>query len=186
MAKSLEKTDVGLLADGHAAEWSKFALLLNNLLFRKAFAITKDIHLAQDVMQNVLLSLWKQRHSLGQVKSLLSYAIRSVQNNAISMVRDRNRCDTQSACHDHPEPIDDSLASDPLSKLYQSQLCTSLALSLQTLSAAELKVFRQLEQDFTVSTRRIAKHLGCSHRNVRSVRLRLQRKLHHLYSPERP
>jgi len=56
-------------------------------LFGYLYKLTGSPEMAEDVVQEVFLRLWKNRHELGEIENLNAYLFRMAQNNAINAFR---------------------------------------------------------------------------------------------------
>ena len=65
----------------------KDILPLKNVMYRLALRITLNSQEAEDVVQDVIIKLWKSRDSLGEVRNLEAYALRMVRNLAFDRQR---------------------------------------------------------------------------------------------------
>ena len=61
-------------------------LPLKDKMFRLALRITLNRAEAEDVTQDILLRVWEQRESLGELRSLEAYVLTAVRNLALDRV----------------------------------------------------------------------------------------------------
>ena len=166
--------DVESLSRGNEMEWDKLAFQYNKVLQDNAYAVTRDVNLAQDVVQSVLLSMWVNRSRLSSIQSLSAYLKRAIRNSAISHMHkwnDRNRIFMPM------EQLDcttDVKMSEPVQKLHHKELRDALDLMRNHLTASQKKVFDALSSNPDASSRQIGQTLSCSHQNVRSAISRIR------------
>lgn len=73
------------------AEFKAFYFQLYPILFKLSSYILKDAVEAEDVVQEVFLSLWKKKEELNKIEDLKSYSIRIVQNKAFDILKASKR-----------------------------------------------------------------------------------------------
>lgn len=83
-----------VLASTMAAEREYFVgtiLPLKNKLFRKALFLTKSSEESEDIVQDVMLSLWDKRASWKQIKNMEVYAMVLTKNLALDRLKRKGR-----------------------------------------------------------------------------------------------
>lgn len=60
-------------------------------LFRFAMSMLRDEAEAKDVVQEVVIKLWKQRHTMDQIQNLEAWTMRLTRNLSIDKMRSRHR-----------------------------------------------------------------------------------------------
>lgn len=68
-------------------EFEKTVFILKDKLFRFALSILSDVADAEDVVQELMISLWNKRKELNKLKNIESYAMRSVKNMSLDKIK---------------------------------------------------------------------------------------------------
>ncbi len=69
-----------LIANGDAPTFEKLYLLLYKDLYRFAFSIIKSRHIAEEIVSDIFVQLWKKRASIGEIKNLRVFLYVAVKN----------------------------------------------------------------------------------------------------------
>lgn len=110
-------------------------------LCRYAASLTKDMDAAEEIVQELFYTLWKERESLRVFLSLKSYLYGAVRNNALQYLEHRdveNRYQEQVAS----QPANDDLGATPLSNLEYKELESRISAALATLPERRRTIFR--------------------------------------------
>jgi RNA polymerase sigma factor (sigma-70 family) len=126
-----------------------------------AFRVTGDVHLAQDVYQEVFLAIWRRWDSYSEDPDWGAYLYRATVRKALDLVK-RQRLSPASA-NDGVEP---AVADDPGQALMLDEFQHRLNASLAELPKRQAEVF-VLSRIEGLDHSRIAEILGCSHNTVR-------------------
>nr|WP_307735072.1 RNA polymerase sigma-70 factor [Chitinophaga nivalis] len=134
----------------------------------------------KDILQEIFIAVWKNRHKIIVTASLYPYLYRAAKNAVIDQVLRSKKniaIDTQLA---------DSLATDHAGvedQLYLQELEASLQQSVNAMPATMKAVF-MLSREEQLSSREIAARLNLSEQTVRNnISLALQRIRHQLGTP---
>ncbi|MBD9035190.1 MAG: RNA polymerase sigma factor [Prevotella sp.] len=98
-------------------------LPLKDKMFRLALRITLNRAEAEDVTQDILLRVWEQRESLGELRSLEAYVLTAVRNLALDRVAKTDNAnvsldDVQTAAFDSaPRPDEDMEQQESLKRV---------------------------------------------------------------------
>ncbi|MBN1124698.1 MAG: sigma-70 family RNA polymerase sigma factor [Sedimentisphaerales bacterium] len=178
----VDKTDIDVqsLARGDETEWDKLALLYSKLLQDSAYAVTREVYLAQDVVQNVLLSMWENRSRLSSVQSLPAYLVRAIKNAAIAQLQKYNFPNRVFCSTEQLDQTRDPKMPEPIHGLYQNEIRHVLDLMRAHLTASQRRVFDVVASDPDASARQIGKKLSCSHQNVRATMRCIRQKNQHV------
>lgn len=71
--------------------FKQHVLPTKHLLYRVAHAIVRHSATAEDVVQEVFIKIWQQRHELSHITSWEAYGIRMVRNLAIDKTRSKHK-----------------------------------------------------------------------------------------------
>ncbi len=88
-------------------------------LCRAAYRIVADAHIAEDLVQDTFLNLWKKSHRIKVEGSVRAYLRRAVVNRSLNYLRDRK------PAFDRPAPLtglDAGLSAPPAQKLSAEEL----------------------------------------------------------------
>lgn len=93
-------------------EFQANVLPVKNKLFRLAYVLLSNKEEAEDVLQDVLLKLWMERHKLHTYKSIEAFAMVIVKNLCLNLLKKKNRraiiypepgaLESKAATSDHP------------------------------------------------------------------------------------
>ncbi len=147
--KRLQKNDFIKLLDNHSAQ------VLNT-----ALRILGDSHQAQDVHQEVFLSIWRRWHKYNGRTNWDAYLYRATVRKAIELAR----CSRKQSILNKAEYITPKQRPD--SSLISIELHQKLASSLAKLPKRQAEVF-VLSRIEGLKTDRITEILGCSQQTVR-------------------
>lgn len=81
------KNTIHKLKIGDSLEYSKLIDTYHNMLCSYAFDLTNDKDLAQDIVQNVFINIWKKRSKLKDDFNLKSYLYKSVYNGFLNQLK---------------------------------------------------------------------------------------------------
>jgi RNA polymerase sigma-70 factor (ECF subfamily) len=129
------------------------------------------VHIAQDVVQDALLSVWKRRDKIDLDSSLGNYLLRAVYNRCLNIIK-RNKVSsryvdsyrnkiTSLLCTDYLDPDKNPV----ISKIYSSDLRKTLDSAISSLPDRCAEVFR-LSYEEHYSEKEISEILGISVRTV--------------------
>ncbi len=82
-----EKELLQLSALGNEEAFTQLFHLVRHKLFGFALRLTGSPELAQDLVQDVFLKLWKERIHLNQIENFSAYIFRVIQNQAINAIK---------------------------------------------------------------------------------------------------
>lgn len=88
------------------SQFSSRILTLSDMLFRLARSILKNEVEAEDAVQNLNLKLWEKRHLLENVDNVQAFAMRSMRNLCIDIVRQQKYTEEvkNDIIYDAPDP----------------------------------------------------------------------------------
>jgi len=72
-------------------EFEKMVLPFKNKMYRLALRIVGSVHEAEDVVQEVLIKVWKKRDQLDAVKNMEAWCMTLTRNEAIDATRSKHR-----------------------------------------------------------------------------------------------
>ena len=78
---------ISALKDGHSKAYTFLVNQYHHKLCLYAFSLTKNQDTAEDIVQNVFLSIWKNKHKLRQDIIIKGYLYKSVYNEFINQYR---------------------------------------------------------------------------------------------------
>lgn len=109
-------------------------------LCRYAASLTKDMDAAEEIVQELFYTLWKERESLRVFLSLKSYLYGAVRNNALQYLEHR---DVESRYQEKVAslPADDNPGATPLSDLEYKELEGKINAALATLPERRRTIF---------------------------------------------
>ncbi len=70
-------------------EFNKLVLPLKNKLFRFALSIVANRELAEDLVQDTFLKLWKKRQDLSDVRNLEAWSMRMIKNQCLDYFKSK-------------------------------------------------------------------------------------------------
>lgn len=126
-----------------------------------AKSLSRDVYLAEDIVQNVLLRIWEQRQKLKGTFSLKSYLYQSVYNEFIDQHRKKNALLTLE--ENYIKTLNTILKEEETSDL--TKLIALVKQEIQTLPPKCKEVFVLGKQEGLTYTE-IAEHLNISFRTV--------------------
>jgi len=68
-------------------EFENRVFIIKDKLFRFAHRILDNVHDAEDVVQDVMITLWNKRNEISKLLSIEAYAMRSVKNLSLDKIR---------------------------------------------------------------------------------------------------
>jgi RNA polymerase sigma-70 factor (ECF subfamily) len=68
-------------------EFEKLVFTLKDKLFRFARSILINVDDAEDVVQELMISLWNKKHELKKIENISSYAMRAVKNMSLDKIK---------------------------------------------------------------------------------------------------
>jgi RNA polymerase sigma-70 factor (ECF subfamily) len=143
-------------------------------LCRYVFAILQCKHTTEEVVSDVFLKIWNQRHTLQVQTSLKAYLLISVRNMAIDYLRRQSRRRTVGADAIHPDlPCNYVSAHD---QLVGDETASIVEAAIERLPRQGKAIFR-LSRDGGMKYREIADHLGLS---IKTVETHMTRSLVYL------
>jgi RNA polymerase sigma-70 factor, ECF subfamily len=133
------------------------------VLCRYAFAILQCRQTAEEVVSDVFLKIWNQRHTLQIQSSLKAYLLTSVRNLSIDCLRRQARRRTLGADAIHSDlPCDYTSAHD---RVVGNEANEVIEAAIERLPRQGRNIFR-LSRDGGMKYREIAEHLGLSIKTV--------------------
>lgn len=143
-------------------------------LCRYVFAILQCKHTTEEVVSDVFLKIWNQRHTLQVQTSLKAYLLISVRNMAIDYLRRQSRRRTVGSDAIHPDlPCNYTSAHD---QLVGEETTSIVEAAIERLPRQGKAIFR-LSRDGGMKYREIAEHLGLS---IKTVETHMTRSLLYL------
>lgn len=174
MSREQYNIDTKKLADGESIEWEKLINRYHQVLVRHAHGITHDIHSANDITQMVLLNLWYQRSIAPDIKSLGAYLFRAVGNKALTYIKQRGREISYSS--DIAVLTLDPKDNSPETAAQHKELKEMISIRIEWLTPKQREVIERIISDPYISTRRLAKIIGCSHKNIQAIIKRIRKR----------
>jgi len=159
----------------HRSEFEKFATAIRPRLASRAVAVTGDMAVAEDLVQNCLLKLWTIRESLDDYSSPEALAMTIVHRMALNWLRDRKQ---------HVELCDDVLGGVELSpeeKAIEDEADKTAEDLLSKLPDAYQAIIRMRHID-GMSNSEIAKTIGSTDGAVRTALSRARMMIADLFS----
>jgi len=173
MSQEWSDIDTEKIANGEAHEWKKLVNRYNQVLVRHAQSITHDIQSANDITQMVLLNLWERRSTAVDIKSLDAYLMRAARNRALTYIQDRGRKVSYSSEIAMLTP--GQQVNGPETVLQRREFGEMISIRIEQLTPKQREVIKHIQSQPKISTRRLGKILGCSHKNVQAIRNRIRR-----------
>jgi RNA polymerase sigma-70 factor (ECF subfamily) len=141
-------------------------------LFRLAFSITKNKQDAEDVVQDVLLKVWKKKADWGNIENLKAYCFRSIRNTALDKIALMdNSLEEMPENYDCPIPEGDTQQQMEIAE--QMEL---LELWVKQLPEKQQTIFRLREIE-GLTYKEIATIMKITEEQVKTNLFRLRRKL---------
>ncbi len=103
----------------NSSQFNSYILTLSDKLFRLARSILKNETEAEDAVQELNLKLWEKRHQLEDIDNVQAFAMRSMRNLCIDMVRQQKNTDEmqQDIIYDAPDPYLQTEQMDMVSRI---------------------------------------------------------------------
>lgn len=126
-------------------EFQKTVLPLKNKLFRFALSVVSNKELAEDLVQDAFVKLWKSKDNMQQVGNMEAWSMRMVKNLCLDHFKSKyNKTNTS---------LDQSVnfiaaPSDPIVEMEYSDTMTQIQLILDTLPEKQRMIFqlREIEE----------------------------------------
>jgi len=102
-----------------APQFNKQIISLRDQLFRLAKSILQNSDAAQDAVQDLNLKLWEKRNQLDQVENLPAFAMRSMRNLCLDVIR-QNKEESEiptEIMYDGPNPHQKIESNDMASRI---------------------------------------------------------------------
>ena len=140
----MSDSDNSLLASLKQSSESESNSALKEIFFKYGQSLinfanrfTKDRETSEDIVQNVFLSFWRNRHSLVIEKSLKVYLFRAVRNQALNVLRDaRTVWDVHERIRLTTDP-----STDFFDKVEYDELLSAIQLAVDSLPAQCREIF---------------------------------------------
>ncbi|MHC4464072.1 MAG: RNA polymerase sigma factor [Planctomycetota bacterium] len=155
------------IANGEAQEWKKLVKRYNKVLVSQAYSITHDTQSANDMAQMVLLKLWEQRSIAVHIKSLEAYLVQAARNTALTYIQQRDR--EVPYLSDITMLTSGRKANRPETVAQQKEFREMISIQIARLTPRQHEVIEHILSEPTISTRKLGKVLGCSHKNVQAI-----------------
>lgn len=155
------------IANGEVQEWKKLVNRYNKVLLKQAYSITHETHSAKDIAQMVLLKLWERRSIAVHIKSLEAYLVKAARNGALSYIQQHDR--------EVPHLSDITMLTSgqkvtrPETVAQQKEFREMISIQIEQLTPRQQEVIEHILSEPTISTRKLGKVLGCSHKNVQAI-----------------
>ena len=122
-------------------QFTSVILPLQHKLYRYALSIVFEVALAEDIVQEVLLKLWKHRERLKEIDNKEAWCIRLTRNAALDKLKSANR---------KAEPIDTAIyqlaaASFPDKETVDKDLIEAIKGMMEDLPEKQKEIFRLRE-----------------------------------------
>ena len=103
----------------NSSQFNNYILTLSDKLFRLARSILKNETEAEDAVQELNLKLWEKRHQLEGIDNVQAFAMRSMRNLCIDMVRQQKYTDEvqHDIIYDAPDPYLQTEQMDMVSRI---------------------------------------------------------------------
>ena len=125
-----------------------------------AESLSRDVYVAEDIVQNIFLRVWEQRHKLKERYSIKSYLYQSVYNEFINQYRKKNSL--MAIENEYIKNLNTILEEDPKDL---SKLITLVKQEIQNLPPKCKEIFIMGKQEGLTYTE-ISEHLNISFRTV--------------------
>lgn len=142
-------------------------------------SVVGDKHVAQDVVQDVMIHLWKNRRKIGEVEYMRSFLLTSCRNKAIEYVR---KSDSNKRLNDHISntPITEDINVEQTwlqDRIYNSirQLPPKCG-QVFSLSKVEGLTYSEIAETMDISVKTVENHMAKAFRLLRDL---LKDQLHH-------
>lgn len=142
-------------------------------LCRFAFSLVDSVEMAEEIVSDVFVKIWKKQENLAIKTSLRAYLFTSVRNQSIDYLRKAVRQRTQPAeiCSSFPSNYD-----SPEERTISSELEVFIEAAIDALPPQGRKIFR-LSRDNGMKYHEIADHL---HISIKTVETHMGRSLKYL------
>lgn len=144
-------------------------------MYRVAVAILGSADDAADVVQDIMVRLWNNRHALDSVSSLSGYAINAVRNECVT------RMTRTQQCADIDSLFEQCADDDQHSDMERRESLRIVAGAIQTMPDTQRRVM-ELSAFGALSNPEIAEATGLTEVNVRAILSRGRKKLKQLFS----
>jgi len=176
MMKKFDKYSyTGLLADiakGNQTAFSKLYDLFYPALIQHVVAKINDETIAQDILHDLFLSLWKTRERIQEIQSLPAYLYASCRY----LIIDQLKKAALHSKHEEIESLEIDSREEPLEeRLYYRYLLDQVNQEIENLPEKCRAIFKMSRQDY-MSNKEIAEYLQISESTVENqIRKALQR-----------
>ncbi len=149
-----------IVAKGHATTFTDFYMQFFKKLLIESNKYVKDIHVAEEIVQDVFLKIWEKAEDIKEIEFLKSYLYRSVINSSI------NYLNKQKSLAEHHQKIINSFTEDDLDSIdEENEMIVLLYVEIEKLPEKCKEVFK-LNRFERLKYKEIAAKLNISERTV--------------------
>lgn len=158
-----EKELFAQLAKGDPQVFRRLLYHYRGRIFGQALAYLKNTHKAEDIVQDVFMTLWTQREKLTEIENPEGYLLTIARNKIITELRKRIAADTLNT----PEEIQLESSFSAYKGFETNQTLQIIQSAIDKLPSQQKKVF-QLTKQQGLSYDEVASQLGISRETVKA------------------
>lgn len=154
-----------------------FELLYDNYyakLCSFSYKVTKDIAVSEEIVQDLILTIWEKKETLSFAPQLKYYLYRAVHNNSVRYVNKHAKVYHNS---EETEALE-NVAEEFSSTMEETELSMAISLAVESLPAQTNKIFKMSREE-NLTYKEIAEKTNLS---VKSIEYHISKAINYLHS----
>ena len=172
-----EKELLSLACSGHEKSFEKLFLFYYKPLGNYVYHMVEDYDFAEDIVQDVFLTLWCKKEKLKEIKSFKDYLFIVTKNKVITMLRQRVKWEVLNKSLDYSSKLNNIAEVDDSSSMNRELWINILEEEIEKLPAQQKNIlklskinkmsYQQIADFLNISIETVRKHLYLAQRNLR-------------------
>ncbi|MEO5564144.1 MAG: RNA polymerase sigma-70 factor [Chitinophagaceae bacterium] len=135
-----------MIAAGDEAAFTQLYLQLGNKLIQFAVSLVRSKEIAEELVEDVFVKLWSNRHRVREIENLTVYLYVSVKNKALNALSHKAR-ELVTAPFDYLDTIVDDFSPNPYNVMITVEMMTRMREAIESLPPRCKLIFKLVRED---------------------------------------